>query len=120
LFRGIHLLLTLTGVQTPLGIGVINTLAVSLAKSNSYSIKSQWTFLPIIEKMGNYSVLIMGFSNRYFDQQQYGDTNRQITLGTVLSPYLFLKAAKILGALLSTSWNFLAYRHWVFADQNPV
>lgn len=118
-FGVFNLLLTLTGVQTPLGIGVINTLAVSLAMSNSYLLNRSWTFPAHHRKNGQLQRFIMASVIGILINSSTVILIARLPIGTVLSPYLFLNAAKILGALLSTSWNFLAYRHWVFADHEP-
>jgi len=119
-FGVFNLLIILSGTQSPSSIALINSLAVCLAVANSYLLNQRWTFslsnrkdvqLPrfilasLIGIVIN-SGIIMLFAN--------------LNVPGIISPYLFLNGAKIFASLISSAWNFLAYRNWVFRDDEVM
>ncbi len=114
-FGAFNLLIILTGAQSPLSIGLINTLAVSLAIGNSYLLNRTWTFPVHDRKKGQLQRFIIASLIGIIINSSTVIILSNLSLGKAFSPYLLLNAAKIMGAVLSTSWNFLAYRNWVFA-----
>ncbi|CFX26206.1 Nucleotide-diphospho-sugar transferases [Syntrophomonas zehnderi OL-4] len=116
-FGVFNFLVYLTGAQSPLGIGLINTLAVSLAMCNSFILNQNWTFPTSPDRKGQIT--------RFITASLIGIAINSSTVALITalpilisqSPYLFLNGAKIMGAILSITWNFLTYRHWVFANR---
>ncbi len=112
-FGVFNLLLILTATQDSAMIALINSLAVSLSIAVSYFLNKHWTFPPvnrdgqlvrfilvsltgIIINSGTVSLLVLSFNT------------------APLSSIVFYNVAKILASLVSSVWNFLAYRSWVF------
>lgn len=116
-FGVFNLLLVLTATKDSAMIALINSLAVSLSIAVSYLLNKHWTFPPanrdgqfvrfilismigIMINSGIIALLAISYNN------------------TQLAPVVFLNFAKILAALVSSAWNFLAYRSWVFRAED--
>lgn len=108
-----NLLLILSQAQSPAFIALLNSLAVSMAIAVSYFLNKHWTFPPtnrerqltrfvLVSLLGiviNSSIILV-LTGLYHPVH--------------ISSLVFLNTAKILAAFASSTWNFLAYRSWVF------
>jgi len=109
-----NLLVLLSGARSTLAIALINTAAVSLAVINSFFMNRSWTFPDHDRSPGQF--------RRFVIASVIGIAINSVTVSllstwsllSAIAPLLVLNAAKACGALLSTAWNFLAYRIWVF------
>ncbi len=113
-FGVFNLLLIITGAQSPQSIALINTLAVSMAIANSYILNRHWTFAADKRKGQLQRFIIASLIGIIINSSSVILFARLLG-GSDFSSYLLLNTAKILGAALSTVWNFLAYRNWVFS-----
>lgn len=115
-FGVFNLLLILSGTQNPALIALINSLAISMSIAVSYILNKRWTFPPT-NRNGQLTRFIV-----------VSLTGIVINSGIILmlaglyqpahiSSVVFLNTAKILAAFISSAWNFLAYRSWVFRTE---
>lgn len=117
IFNALLLMLTPTD---PLILIIINSLAVMAAAANSYMMNRSWTFscgsdikrtllrFMLVTAMGmllNNAVTVLLFEI--------------IRTAFELTPLLAANAGKIAATALSASWNFIAYRSWVFVPSSP-
>ena len=115
-----NLLVAVTGVQAGWPLGLINMLSISAAATNSYFFNRTWTFNAGSERhhrqiikfviataivMIINSAVLMGVSS--------------ISSLIPISVLVLLNIGKILGAVFSATWNFAAYRQWVFVTPAP-
>lgn len=87
---------------------------------NSYILNQKWTFSTQANKKGQLERFIVASVVGIIINSTTVALVAALPLAASLSPYLLLNGAKILGAILSITWNFLTYRHWVFADRKPI
>lgn len=110
-----NLLVTLTGIHNGWQVGLLNVIAVITAMTNSFLLNRQWTFYDRDRNTGH-SLL------RFAVVSSIGILiNSLVVAGVALfasslpvSIYIILNVGKIIGALFSSTWNFIAYRNWVF------
>lgn len=113
-FAIFNLLLSLTSWTKGPGLLCINFIAVIVAAANSFYMNRRFTFrasaqpaqfrqfvISTLCGMALNSLGVMVFANVEY-------SNSWATAGA-------LNLGKVCGAILSASWNFLLYRHWVFA-----
>ncbi|WP_054692342.1 glycosyltransferase [Syntrophomonas palmitatica] len=110
-----NILLFFTGAASSLAIGLINIVAIGMAAVNSYFLNQCFTFQTKTKShfsqglrfaaatiMGLFiNTLVVIFATHNLHLFPYPN-------------YIVLNLSKILGAILSASWNFLTYRFWVF------
>lgn len=115
-----NLLIAGTGIRSGWPLGLINVLAVALAATNSYFMNRTWTFradsnqhtrqifkfvtVTTVGMLIN-SAVLMGISS--------------LSSIVPISLFVVLNAGKVLGAIFSATWNFIAYRQWVFIQPVP-
>ncbi|HHV16049.1 MAG TPA: glycosyltransferase [Gelria sp.] len=114
-FAVFNLLISASGIRTGPGLLLINITAVLVAIVNSYILNRIWTFK---SSDPNYTAQLP----KFLTASLTGMIINTVTVGLV--PLLLwpgtaptssaLNVAKLLAAILSASWNFISYRHWVF------
>lgn len=120
-FGVFNLLIILSGARSSTAIALINTLAVALAVTNSFILNRNWTFPVYNRKKGQIQRFIIASLIGILINSATVTLLSNLHLLAAFAPLLVLNAAKIIAALLSTSWNFLAYRNWVFrAEESAV
>lgn len=113
-FGVFNALILLSGTHNSLTIVLINTLAVTLAAMNSFFLNRNWTFPVHNRKNGQITRFVIASLIGILINSATVYLLSNLTLFSALAPLLVLNFAKIIGALLSTSWNFISYRNWVF------
>ncbi len=113
-FGVFNLLIILSGARSSLTIAFINTLAVALAVTNSFILNRSWTFPVHNRKNGQIQRFIIASLIGILINSATVALLSNLHLLAAFAPLLVLNVAKIIAAVLSTSWNFLAYRNWVF------
>ncbi|MGE5418432.1 MAG: GtrA family protein [Acidobacteriota bacterium] len=115
-----NLLVALTGIQTGVKVGSINTFTQTLAAINSYFFNRNWTFKA---RQGKHSWQIIKFTIATVIGILINSAVVMIVSsmgkGLPVSPYIILNGGKLLGAVLSILWNFVSYRLWVFNQPSP-
>ena len=116
-FAVFNLLISASGIRTGPGLLLINITAVLVAIVNSYILNRIWTFK---SSDPNYTAQLP----KFLTASLTGMIINTVTVGLV--PLLLwpgtaptssaLNVAKLLAAILSASWNFISYRHWVFKN----
>jgi glycosyltransferase involved in cell wall biosynthesis/putative flippase GtrA len=110
-----NLLVALTGIHSGWQVGLLNVVAVITAMTNSFLLNRQWTFYDRDRNTGH-SLL------RFAVVSSIGILINSLAVAGValfasslpVSIYIILNVGKIIGALFSSTWNFIAYRNWVF------
>jgi len=113
-FGVFNLLIILSGARSSLAIALINTLAVALAVTNSFILNRSWTFPVHNRKKGQIHRFIIASLIGILINSAVVTLFANLPLLAAFAPLLVLNAGKIIAALLSSTWNFLAYRNWVF------
>ncbi len=109
-----NFLVYISGVHSGILLALINTTAVSIAAVNSYFLNRSWTFNSLERSKSQFI--------RFFLATAVGILiNSMVVIGagsltglTAVSYYAVLNGGKLAAAVLSASWNFFSYRHWVF------
>lgn len=110
-----NLLMHLTGIYKGWPVFIFSTVSVSIAILNSYLMNRKWTFNSqqdrISSEMGRF--LLVSIVGMLINSLMAASVS---VLGhwVPVSVYLLPNIGKGLGAVLSATWNFLAYRYWVF------
>lgn len=96
-------------------IGLINIFSIGLAATNSYLMNRHWTFKS--EKDGSDQAVakfIIATGLGMLINSLVVTAMASLAHWIPVSVYFVLNAGKLLGAVFSSTWNFLAYRYWVF------
>jgi glycosyltransferase involved in cell wall biosynthesis/putative flippase GtrA len=114
-FAIFNLLISVSGIKTGPGLVLINVTAVLVAIVNSYILNRTWTFK---SSDPHYTTqlprfLIASLTGMFINTVTVGLVPLLLWPGTAPSN-LALNGVKLLAAILSASWNFIIYRHWVF------
>ncbi len=120
-FAVFNLLISVSGIRTGLGLVLINITAVFIAIVNSYILNRTWTFK---SRDPNYTTqlprfLLASVTGMFINTATVWLLPLLLWPGTAPS-YLALNGIKLLGAILSASWNFISYRYWVFKKENKA
>lgn len=115
-FGVFNLLLVISAAQSPASIALINSLAVSMSITTSYFLNKRWTFPPTNRDGQLLRFIIVSLMGVVINSGTIA-LLAGLNHGTHISALVFLNAAKILAAFISSTWNFLAYRHWVFRTE---
>lgn len=115
-----NVLIFFSGVHEGWQLGLINLVSMGLAATNSYVMNRNWTF-NLAEKQNNQPVV------KFIISTSLGMLINSLVIAAVsslahwvpFSIYLVLNVGKLLGAVFSSTWNFLIYRHWVFKPSKP-
>ncbi|NLU50313.1 MAG: glycosyltransferase [Syntrophomonadaceae bacterium] len=116
-----NVLITVTGVHDGPGVGLFNLLGITLAATNSYFWNRNWTFAAGDEEYSWQTkrfVVATGLG-MIINSLVVTAASRMINWLPV-SAYLILNGSKLLGAAISSAWNFITYRQWVFKPVPPV
>jgi glycosyltransferase involved in cell wall biosynthesis/putative flippase GtrA len=115
-FGVFNLLLIFSGTQNPVSIALINSLAVGISIITSYILNKRWTFPPTNrdrQLMRFIVVSVIGVVINSTTIALLAGLNSNVHV----SALIFLNTAKILAAFISSAWNFMAYRNWVFRTE---
>ncbi|HEX3011727.1 MAG TPA: glycosyltransferase, partial [Syntrophomonadaceae bacterium] len=115
-FAVFNLLVAVTDIHSGWLLGMVNMLAIAVAAANSYFMNRSWTFKNIDEQKRIRQI------TRFIIATAIGMFLNSIILLLIssmadlipVSNFVILNTGKVLGAILSASWNFIVYRQWVF------
>jgi putative flippase GtrA len=111
-----NLLVAMTGIHSGWQVGLLNAAAVTAAMINSYLMNRRWTFYEINHSHNSLMRFVLASIIGILINSLVVTAVSSLCKSLPLSIYLVLNAGKIIGALLSSTWNFIAYRNWVFQD----
>lgn len=111
-----NLLVAMTGIHSGWQVGLLNAAAVTAAMINSYLMNRRWTFNEISHSRNSLMRFVLASIIGILINSLVVTAVSNLCRSLPLSIYLVLNAGKIIGAILSSTWNFIAYRNWVFQD----
>jgi glycosyltransferase involved in cell wall biosynthesis/putative flippase GtrA len=115
-FGTFNLLLVISATQNPTMIALINSVAVSIAIATSYILNKHWTFKSTNRNGQLIRFIIISFSGVILNSSIIA-LLAGLNHGTNIPTLIYLNGAKILAAIVSSTWNFLFYRSWVFSTE---
>ncbi|HEX3011778.1 MAG TPA: glycosyltransferase [Syntrophomonadaceae bacterium] len=115
-----NLLILLTGIHSSWRLGLLNTIAVSAAMLNSYLMNSKWTFNRKDHTNNSTARFIMISIVGMLINSLIVTVVSSLSGYLPFSIYVIINAGKIVGALFSSTWNFIGYRNWVFYHAEEV
>jgi len=117
-FGVLNLLILLTGIETGVGIAVLNSIAFSVAVVNSYFMNKYWTFgvkgeaVKTVEASKFLMVSLIGLAIN--SGIVYGVTNFVIPPFAQIGPVSWVNLSKMVATGVSLIWNFIGYKFIVF------
>jgi glycosyltransferase AglD len=117
-FGVLNLLVFLTGIETGIGIAVLNSIAFAAAVTNSYFMNKHWTFgvkgeaakTTEVSKFLLISLIGLGINSGIV----YGVTNFVTPPFVEIGPVSWINLSKVIATGLSLIWNFSGYKFLVF------
>jgi len=122
-----NILIFISGIHSGWQLGLINFFSVGVAVTNSYLMNRSWTFQSTEGKHRQQAAkFIIASGIGMFINSLAVTAISALAPWLPVSIYLVLNAGKLLGAVFSSTWNFVIYRIWVFkssgtkpADSGP-
>lgn len=117
-FAIFNLLLTITGIIRGPGLLAINLLAVITAAINSFYVNRRFTFRASVHHAQARQFIIASLAGMALN-------SLGVMAFSSLAPIIpwsqtaTLNLGKVAGAVLSSAWNFMSYRNWVFYGPVP-
>lgn len=117
-FGILNLLVFITGIETGMGVAVLNSVSFSAAVVNSYFMNKYWTFgikgetvkTTEVSKFLIVSLIGLGINSGIV----YGVTNFVTPPFLEIGPVSWINMAKIIATGASLIWNFMGYKFLVF------
>lgn len=114
-FGVFNLLVAVTGITSGWQVGAINAIALAVAATNSYIFNRRWTFNTEPQKLNNRVFrFIMATLVGMFINSSIVAAVSALAVQVPVSAIIILNGGKVAAAAVSSTWNFLSYRNWVF------